>query len=171
MSNQNENGVVQNNKKTIFAIIFIKFWVSGIIYFLLFNSLLPHINPLDRLVILWLVLALAYEYIVNNIIIYLSNSWYDTTKFIVFKAKDRKSYKSLLLTLLYVLIVFSMTMFGVWIWSELYKVVKIPTVGMLLFGTKAFGIDSVTFSLILLINETIVYALALLYRKWRGINE
>lgn len=160
-----DNDIKRSNKKTVIAIYFIKFWATGIAYFLAFNTFIPNVDQLDRLVALWLILALVYEYVINNLILYLSTSWYDTSQFIIFKAKKKTSYKSLALTILYTFIILSMTVLGLYLWERLYQVIKIPTPGMLLFGTPTFGIDSISFSLVLLINETILWLIKRLIIK------
>lgn len=157
-----------NSFKNSFKIYLLKGWIAGCAFFFIMNSYIPNVGNLDRIVALILVLALCFEYIVHNIIIWMNNEDNDTLKYLPFKV-DKKKIISLFSTIIYIVLLFAFIFGFTFLWSLLYKQVNIPTLGMLIFGEKAFALDPLTFGLIFVLGDSIWFSIKkVIWRKNRN---
>lgn len=123
---------------------FMKFWFSGAAFFVTFTALSVNTyDVLDRFVLLILILTLAVEYISNKVIVWMNNDKTHTLKYLPFFIK-RSSILSLLASLgfVIVMVVTSVLFVEFWMW------IRLPSVGMLMFGFDNKGIDPISFGLV-----------------------
>ncbi len=93
--------------KPITKILFLKFWVAGLSYFLAFMTmeLANRIDILDQLVAMLLILILMTEYITNKIITFMHRADQPTIQYLPYSSTvNRKSMTSLMYTILYCLV-------------------------------------------------------------------
>ncbi|HBG32173.1 MAG: hypothetical protein A2084_03575 [Tenericutes bacterium GWC2_39_45] len=129
-----------NNIKPGVKIGFLKFWVSGAAFFLTFTAF--RIDTLDLLVVLYLLMVLAVEYIINKVIVWMDNDRFPTLSYLPHHV-NRKSIKSVFATMGYVLFM----ILGTYYLIEGIMSLGIPSIGMLMFGFDYVGIDPITFGL------------------------
>ncbi|MDR2867585.1 MAG: bifunctional 2-keto-4-hydroxyglutarate aldolase/2-keto-3-deoxy-6-phosphogluconate aldolase [Acholeplasmatales bacterium] len=101
-----------------FKSLFLKFWVSGAIFFLIFMSAeIARLDTLDLLAAYVLLLTLGNEYIVNNLIRYMNIDESPTLKYLPHFVR-KKSLWSLMATLLYTIIMVALVYISLWLWVE-----------------------------------------------------
>ncbi|MDY0209974.1 MAG: hypothetical protein RBQ91_01025 [Acholeplasma sp.] len=133
-----------SNVKPSVKIGFMKFWLSGAVFFLSFTALSASAyDVFDRMVFLFLLLGLGIEYIMNKVIIWMNNDNQPTLKYLPFHLK-RTSIFSLLASMGYAAIMILSSYFLIeWIMS-----IGIPSVGMIMFGFDYKAVDPISFGLI-----------------------
>ena len=123
----------------------LKFWIVGAAFYYCINGLSFILNVLDSILVFYLIMVLAIEYISNTIILWMHTEERPTKWFLPHEI-NRKSVLSLLGTALYCLIVGGIVLFllDTWVgWG-------LPTFGTLMSG--AVG-DPITFSLLFLLFD------------------
>lgn len=82
---------------------FLKFWTGGAAFMLAFASLMPNFDTLDRYVFLILILAIAGEYLIQNVIRWMENDKVKTQQYLQYKVK--KSYLGVWVSFVFHLVV------------------------------------------------------------------
>jgi hypothetical protein len=137
-----------HNIKPGIKIGFLKFWISGAVFFLTFTAF--YIDYLDLLIALYLLLVLSVEYIINKVIVWMDNDKFPTLSYLPHHIR-RKSILSLLATMGYVLVMVLSSYFFI----EFLLSLNIPSIGMILFGMENEGVDPISFGLIYLLMDYI----------------
>lgn len=130
-----------NNIKPGVKIGFLKFWVSGAAFFLTFTAF--QLATLDLLVVLYLLMVLAVEYIINKVIVWMNNDRNPTLSYLPHHV-NRKSIKSVFATMGFVLVMILGTYFAI----EGIMSLGVPSIGMIMFGFDYVGIDPITFGVV-----------------------
>lgn len=130
-----------SNIKPGVKIGFLKFWVAGAAFFVTFTTF--QLDIFDLLVLLYLLMVLCTEYIINKVIVWMNNDRVPTLKYLPHHV-NRKSLWSLLATMGYVLVM----ILGTYYFIEGILGLGVPSIGMLLFGFDHVGVDPITFGLV-----------------------
>lgn len=130
-----------SNIKPGVKIGFLKFWVAGAAFFVTFTTF--QLDIFDLLVLLYLIMVLSTEYIINKVIFWMNNDRVPTLHYLPHHV-SRKSLWSLLATMGYVLVM----ILGSYYLIEGILGLGVPSVGMLLFGFDYVGVDPITFGLV-----------------------
>lgn len=128
-------------------IFFLKFWVVGASFYVVVYGLPQRFDYLDRMVVFWLILTLAIEYISNTIILWMHTDHTDTKKYLPHEI-NRKSMKSLMVTMLYVLIILVLTHYFI----DTLTYYGIPTIGVFISESS---IDPFTIAFVFLFFDYI----------------
>ncbi len=160
--------------KPIWKIIFLRFWVAGVAYFLAFQTIeLAREDNLDQYAALFIILVLLTEYVTNKLILFMHREDQKTTQYLPFGEINRKSLVSLLSTIGYISVIFITIIFvhiGV---VELFTSLNIPTLTFLLTGEQE-GLDAISYGLYFLAFEFIWFGIksliVSLYNKKKGVK-
>lgn len=135
-----------SNIKPGVKIGFMKFWLSGAVFFMSFTALSASVyDVLDRMLFLFLLLGLGIEYIINKVIIWMNNDNQKTLKYLPFHLK-RSSMLSLFASMGYAAIMILASYFFI----ELIMSIGIPSIGMIMFGFDYKAVDAISFGLVYL---------------------
>ncbi|CCV65871.1 hypothetical protein BN85308500 [Paracholeplasma brassicae] len=125
---------------------FLKFWTGGAVFMLAFATLMPNFDSLDRYVMLVLLLTIAGEYLIQNVIKMMNNDKKPTLQYLQYRTDKR--YLSIWLSLLYqfivVLVIFLLTE---WVIGPYHLSIdsllfgKSNSIGPFTFGILYFLID------------------------------
>lgn len=137
-----------SNIKPGVKIGFMKFWVAGAAYFLTFTAFQS--DPLDLMVVLYLILILGVEYIINKVIVWMHNDKYPTLSYLPHHV-NRKSILSLMMTAAYVLVMLLTSYYFI----EFLLDLGVPSIGMIFFGFENKGNDPITFGLVFVLMDWI----------------
>ncbi len=137
-----------SNIKPGVKIGFLKFWVAGAAFFVTFTTF--QLDIFDLLVLLYLIMVLATEYIINKVIVWMNNDRVPTLKYLPHHV-NRKSLWSLLATMGYVLVM----IIGSYYLIEGVLSLGVPSFGMILFGFDYVGVDPITFGVVYWIVDLI----------------
>ena len=137
-----------SNIKPGVKIGFLKFWVAGAAFFVTFTTF--QLDILDLFFLLYLIMVLATEFIVNKVIVWMHNDRTPTLKYLPHHV-NRKSLWSLLATMGYVFVM----ILGSYYLIEGMLSIGVPSFGMLLFGFDFVGVDPITFGLVYYVIDLI----------------
>lgn len=121
---------------------FLKFWLVGATFYLIFYGLPPRFDFLDRFVVFTLILILGVEYLSNTIIYFMNTDKSDTLHFLPHEVR-RRSIFSLLSTGLYCILVILAVHGILTLWTSL----NLPTIGDAISESSA---DPISFGLLFL---------------------
>jgi hypothetical protein len=145
--------------KPIWKILFLRFWVAGVSYFLAFQTIeLVREDNLDQYVALFILLLLLTEFVTNKLILFMHREDQPTVQYLPFGVINRKSAWSLFSTALYVGVLFTVIIFvhiGI---VELFTALGIPTLTFLLTGEQK-GLDAISYGLYFLAFEFIWFGI------------
>ncbi len=137
-----------SNIKPGVKIGFLKFWVAGAAFFVTFTTF--QLDIFDLLVLLYLIMVLSTEYIINKVIVWMNNDRVPTLKYLPHHV-NRKSLWSLLATMGYVFVM----IIGSYYLIEGVLSLGVPSFGMILFGFDYVGVDPITFGVVYWIVDLI----------------
>ncbi len=120
----------------------LKFWIVGASFYFGVYGLPLRFGFLDRMVVLWLILVLMFEYVGFTIIYWMHNEDVNTKKYLPHEV-NRKSILCILATGLYVLIIMILVHFFIDTWVK----IGLPTFGKI---SSESGIDPITYGLVFL---------------------
>ncbi len=129
-----------------FKIEFLKFWLAGATFYLVFFGLPQQFDYLDRLVMSALVLTIGLEYLVQNIIRWMHTDKEPTTFYLIHDIK-KQSVFSLLATLLYASIITIIFHLSLTTWLSL----GLMTIGTLISEST---LDPFSFAIVFLVVDT-----------------
>lgn len=138
---------------------FLKFWISGALFLFIINGL--KIEIFDKIAVLYLVLVLAYEYLVFPLIKSMNYKGNDTKKYLLHEFRSNSVF-SLILTAIFVLIIIIISFF-----TLEFLVRYLFTFGMIMSESDA---DPISFGLIFLFYDYIIIKIRQLikYLKSKG---
>lgn len=126
---------------------FLKFWLYGAcFFFIVFTPVASYLDWLDLLGVLYGVLVLAIEYLVNTLIVWMGTPDKPTAKYLPHEV-NRKSALSLLATAGYVLVIFILVNLTLYL---LFDVLGLPTLGLTISEATA---DPITFAILFLFYD------------------
>lgn len=132
-----------------YKIGFLKFWAAGAAFFFTFSSISSRMDNLDRLFMLWLVLAMAGEFLINRIILWMSNDRSRTERFLPYEF-NRKSIIPVLVSLVYAGLLLGI----IYVFTETV-IMRINFSLDHIFFPDTQGIGPITFGVLYLILDTI----------------
>lgn len=139
-----------SNVKPGIKIGFMKFWLSGAVFFLSFTALPTSYDALDRFVFLFLLLVLGIEYIINRVIVWMNNDHQKTLRYLPFHIR-RASILSLFASMGFGLVMLLSSYFFV----TFVMSIGIPSIGMIMFGFDFKAVDPISFGLVYLMMDYI----------------
>lgn len=144
--------------KPQYKIAFLKFWAAGAVYFFIAIPLGPYLSDvLDLIVALGIVLGIAIEYIVNNVIRWMNNDNQQTTKYCLY---EKKSLLSLFFNVGYGI---GMTFILYFTYVGLGLLVDVFALDF--FTDFDFGAEPVLFGLLFLLYDGIIVFLKNMLKK------
>jgi len=128
-------------------IMFLKFWLSGAVFYFTVNGLPIRFDVVDRLFVLYLVWVLGNEYIHNQMILWMNREDQPTLMYLPHRIK-RTSVYSLFATAFYTFVM----LISIQVFLELWIIMKLPTFGDILWGAPA---DPISFALVYLMMDAL----------------
>jgi hypothetical protein len=128
-------------------IMFLKFWLSGAVFYFTINGLPVRFDLLDRLFVLYMAWVLGNEYIHNQIILWMNRDDQPTMKYLPHRIEKTSIY-SLFATAFYTLIM----LVSIQLFLEGWVRIGLPTFGNILWGASA---DPVSFALVYLLFDAL----------------
>ncbi len=157
--------------KPFWKIIFLRFWVAGVAYFLSFQTIeLAREDNLDQYAALFIILVLLTEYVTNKLILFMHREDQQTAHYLPFGMLNRKSIVSLLATILYITVLFTTIIFvhiGI---VELFTSLNIPTLTFILTGEQK-GLDAISYALYFITLEFIWFGVKMLIMSFKNKNK
>lgn len=90
---------------SVWKVLALKWWASGATYFFTFG--VAGLAFLDQLILMWLILTMVIEYLINKVILWMSNDKDRTERFLPYQF-PRKSIFNLLSAMLYAAILITL---------------------------------------------------------------
>lgn len=125
---------------------FLKFWLAGASFYLMFFGLPQPFDYLDRLVMMILLLTIAVEYLLQLIIVWMNTDKQPTSFYLIHEIK-RKSVLSLLATFSYVIIIVGLFHLALNLWLTL----GLRTIGDLISEST---LDPFSFAIFYMVIDT-----------------